>query len=369
MKNHNYILNRISILTFSVIFTSCGASNKNSKTEPIGDNLGTVIPAFDKSKNLRLSDFYKSTNSDSSSLMHAIPSKFSIETNIICDGKSTLQTVSNEPKIGESSSDIRNEIAKIMKVADGKDCTLVINRFSINNDEFVPKDVQSPSKLKDSTKLKLPILKEGKVAASENAASYINKESKKEYYLNGASNQRDNLVLGLAEEKDQIQGNLFNFENLKLLVSGNDSKYSVSNAIKTRDFDKNSYAYVLPSSENADLRKIFDDEKNSPGEPDKVASKFKVNVLDKENKHFQIILRGINMSPCSENVWPLNIAGHNKECGTNKFEISYNTEDNKDLPAGKYFGEVKLQEFKLGTPTVSQNITISLDITQLDKAK
>jgi hypothetical protein len=375
MKCQNYLLNKISILTSAIILVSCGASSRNSKTETIGDNLGTVIPAFDKTKNLRLSDFYKSTNEDSSSLMHAIPSKFSIETNITCDGKSTLQTISNNPKNGGDSSDTSNEFAKIMKVSEGKDCTLVVNKISINQDEYFPKNLQLDRNLKnngkDASKLTLTVLKDGKVTASEDAASYFNKKSKKEYYLNGASNQRDNLVLGLAEEKDQIQGSLFNFENLKLSVSGVDSEYSVSNASETRSQDKNSYAYVMPSSENADLRRIFSDKnKTLSGTPSEVATKFKVSILNKENKPFQIILRGINVANCPDTVWPLNIAGNNEKCKTTKsFVISYYSEDNKDLPAGKYIGEVKLQEFKLGTPTVSQNISISLSITQLESTE
>ena len=365
MKNNTFFSKKITLFPLIFIFVSCSPNKKTFNSAPISNDFDSVVPAVDKTKDLTLSDFYKSSNKDSSSLVHATPSIFSFETSIICGGKNSFQTISNDPTNNNNSSDIQNEISKIIKLLEGKNCNLDILKFSIHNDIYLP--VNSGKKSKNNLPvLSLFISKEGKVTAAKNAVAYINKASRKEYFLNGASNVNNNLVLGISENQEQIEGNSFNFQTLKLKVSGSDSEFSVTNTLNTNSDDIN-FAYVLPSLNIPNLRVISEDSQNQSlaGKPNDVATAFQVDVTNSKNEKFQIHLKGINLGSCPDKVWPLNIAGKNPECGSSKtFKISYIPEENKDLPAGKYSGEVNIQGYKLGNPIISQNIIILIDINK-----
>jgi hypothetical protein len=364
MKINKTYLIAFSTLSASFFAVSCGNKSKNdalpNNTQTSNERAGTS-PILAYKTELVLSDIYEMSNKTSSSRFHKVEavigntgqdnSNFSIETSVICDGST------------ESSHQVlSNATTKTLKLTEGKQCKVTIDKFMLDGNDYTPTKGNNPQKLI------FIVTKEGNIHASEKAVSYNYLNGSKILFINATTTAAGLFVLGMTDRENRFNASNFNFDKFTLTYNGETTSVFLNETDKYKeknlDTSKTSFGFVIPDSKIGSLRTI-----SWGGSTE--ATTFAANVYGEDGKLNQVFLKGYSMTEkCPTYTWVLNAAISHQGCGQSQgFKIEFNPTDNSNLKPGKYSGDIVLQAINWHQIDIFQNILVHLDIKKPEAEK
>lgn len=372
IKNNNCLV-ILSALLSTAFLASCGGG-KGSNTNSNQQTKQTSDKGSQQNIDLFLAKIYKVEDKNSV----AIADSYLVDTTIKCgneaDKNQVINSDENKPIDLTTGQECIVTVNKLTLVEKAKGDSSIENRFEYapkaheatqsNNTDQEDKGVKETKNEAELTKLILKVDANRNVEATEKAVEYFSERDEKPIFINGATSHSGSLVLGITHSKDKFSKENFTFDSYELAYKGEAAAVEVSSLEKYKgEYGKSVFGFTVPDSTDENLHKI-----TWGGAT--VASKFTVKLKSKEGIEQDVTLQGFSMPSrkCGFVGWALNVAGGHADCGmASGFKIIFNPEDNTELQAGEYTGNLIMNALNWNKVDSFKNIIVKLNVNVSSK--
>ncbi len=328
----------VSLLSLSSIaLTSCGHTGQNT---PSSDQSNTTPASVIQTK-LNVKNFYSVSQYSSNNILNDKTVKWELNTTINCDGN---------PK---GTTEIINQDSDPAFLLDtGKKCDISLNNFKLNDVVYTP----------ENNLFIMNVDEKLNVTSQENIqynSETLTKDGTDHLYFNALTTEPNSLTIAFSTLSNQLNNDSLIPEIYNLEYKGDNKIITTLSNLSTNL--NSGYAFTLPNSSLSDEHRTF----WGGSTPTDIIA----NVTDiKTNKVYTIKLNTYNFSNIDPNEYHnklnyLHAVESSPIIYSNQFSISYDPNENKDLPNDtKLNGTLVINSLGWQIPSFKNiNVHISID--------